>query len=46
LQQSEEGKWRVEFDEEWAKGDGKPPEPAEAAADGAAAADDDAAAAA
>jgi DNA topoisomerase-3 len=30
LRQSEEGKWRVEFDEPWAQeGAGKPPEPAE-----------------
>ena len=31
--QTEEGKWRVEFDEPWAKEGGKPPEPAEAAAE-------------
>ncbi len=37
LQQSEEGKWRVEFDEPWAKEGAKPPE-AEAEADDAAAA--------
>ena len=30
LQQSEEGKWRVEFDEPWAKEGGKPPEAPEA----------------
>ena len=29
LQQSEEGKWRVEFDEPWAKEGAKPPEAAE-----------------
>jgi DNA topoisomerase-3 len=53
LQQSEEGKWRVEFDEPWAKDGGKPPEAPEAAGgeavDGASAdanADADAAAAA
>jgi DNA topoisomerase-3 len=41
LVQNDEGKWRVEFDEPWAKDGGKPPEvDAEAAtADGAAAAD-------
>ena len=34
LQQSEEGKWRVEFDEPWARDGGKAaPEPAEAAAE-------------
>jgi DNA topoisomerase-3 len=34
LQQSEEGKWRVEFDEPWAREGGKSaPEPAEAGAD-------------
>ena len=38
LQQSEDGKWRVEFDEPWAREGAKPPEaeeteaPAEAAA--------------
>ena len=31
LQQSEEGKWRVEFDEPWAKEGAKPPEAEEAA---------------
>src|SRR4051812_6450314 len=36
LQQSPEGKWRVEFDEPWAREGAKPPE-AEAAGDGAAA---------
>ncbi len=41
LQQNEDGKWRVEFDEPWAKEGAKPPE-VEAEADGAArAADDD-----
>jgi DNA topoisomerase-3 len=40
LQQSEEGKWRVEFDEPWAKEGAKPPEEdAEAAAAAAAAAE-------
>jgi DNA topoisomerase III len=34
LQQSDEGKWRVEFDEPWAKEGAKPPEE-ESAADGA-----------
>jgi DNA topoisomerase-3 len=29
LQQSEDGKWRVEFDEAWAKEGAKPPEVAE-----------------
>ncbi|HEV2999475.1 MAG TPA: DNA topoisomerase 3 [Solirubrobacteraceae bacterium] len=37
LQQSEEGKWRVEFDEPWAKDGAKPPEE-EPAAEGAEAA--------
>ena len=32
LQQSEEGKWRVEFDEAWAKEGAKPPEVQDAAA--------------
>jgi DNA topoisomerase-3 len=36
LMQNEEGKWRVEFDEPWAKEGAKPPEAEEAAADGAA----------
>ena len=34
--QNEEGKWRVEFDEPWAKEGAKPPEAEEAAADGGA----------
>ena len=34
LVQSEDGKWRVEFDEPWAKEGGKPPEPAEASENG------------
>jgi DNA topoisomerase-3 len=40
LQQNEEGKWRVEFDEPWAKEGAKAPEPEEeaASAEGAAAA--------
>ena len=40
LMQTEEGKWRVEFDEPWARDGAKPPEGEEAAAapgDGAAA---------
>ena len=36
LQQNEEGKWRVEFDEPWAREGAKPPEAEEAAANGAA----------
>ena len=36
LQQNEEGKWRVEFDEPWARDGAKPPEAEEAPADGAA----------
>ncbi len=38
LQQTEEGRWRVEFDEPWAREGAKPPEaePAEATADAAA----------
>jgi DNA topoisomerase III len=36
LIQNEEGRWRVEFDEPWAKEGAKPPEAEEAAADGAA----------
>jgi DNA topoisomerase-3 len=36
LMQNEEGKWRVEFDEPWAKEGAKPPEAEEAAADGGA----------
>jgi DNA topoisomerase-3 len=38
LQQNEEGKWRVEFNEPWARDGAKPPEAEEAAPDGAAAA--------
>jgi DNA topoisomerase-3 len=37
LMQTEEGKWRVEFDEPWAQEGAKPPEADEAADDGAAA---------
>jgi DNA topoisomerase III len=37
LQQNEEGKWRVEFDEEWAKGGAAPPAEEDAPTDGAAA---------
>ncbi|HEX8087099.1 MAG TPA: DNA topoisomerase 3 [Solirubrobacteraceae bacterium] len=37
LQQSEEGKWRVEFDEPWAKEGAKPPEEEPAPAEGEAA---------
>ena len=37
LQQNEEGKWRVEFDEDWAKGGAAPPAEEDAPADGAAA---------
>ncbi|MGB9184358.1 MAG: DNA topoisomerase 3 [Solirubrobacteraceae bacterium] len=33
LQQNDEGKWRVEFDEPWARDGAKPPEAAEVAAD-------------
>jgi len=36
LIQNEEGKWRVEFDEPWAKEGAKPPEAEEATAEGAA----------
>jgi DNA topoisomerase-3 len=36
LQQSEEGKWRVEFDEPWAKEGAKPPESPEAEGEAAA----------
>ncbi len=36
LMQNEDGKWRVEFDEPWAKEGAKPPEAEEGAADGAA----------
>ena len=38
LVQNEEGKWRVEFDEPWAREGAKPPEVEEAAAEGAEAA--------
>jgi DNA topoisomerase III len=38
LMQNDEGRWRVEFDEPWAKDGAKPPEEEPAAADGAAAA--------
>ncbi|HWE10797.1 MAG TPA: DNA topoisomerase 3 [Solirubrobacteraceae bacterium] len=41
LMQTEEGKWRVEFDEPWAREGAKPPEAEEAAANGAAAAEPD-----
>jgi DNA topoisomerase-3 len=34
LQQAEDGKWRVEFDEPWAKEGAKPPEEPAAPADG------------
>ena len=34
LQQTEDGKWRVEFDEPWAREGAKPPEAEEAAPDG------------
>ena len=37
LQQNDEGKWRVEFDEDWAKGGAAPPAEEDAPADGAAA---------
>ncbi len=40
LMQNEEGKWRVEFDEPWAKEGAKPPESEEPAADGGAEAAD------
>ena len=36
LQQNDEGKWRVEFDEDWAKGGAVPPAEEDAPADGAA----------
>ncbi|MGI9185876.1 MAG: DNA topoisomerase, partial [Solirubrobacteraceae bacterium] len=36
LQQTEAGKWRVEFDEAWARDGAKPPEAADVAANGAA----------
>ncbi len=35
LMQNEDGKWRVEFDEPWARDGAKPPEAEEASADGA-----------
>jgi DNA topoisomerase-3 len=35
LQQNEEGKWRVEFDEDWARGGAQPPAEEEAPAEGA-----------
>jgi DNA topoisomerase-3 len=35
LEQNEEGKWRVEFDEEWAKAPREPAEASESSADGA-----------
>jgi DNA topoisomerase-3 len=41
LSQTEEGRWRVEFDEPWAREGAKPPESEDAAADGAAAAASD-----
>jgi DNA topoisomerase-3 len=37
LEQNEEGKWRVEFDEEWARGGTPPPAEEDAPAGGAAA---------
>jgi DNA topoisomerase III len=37
LLQNEDGRWRVEFDEPWAKEGAKPPEAEDAATDGAAA---------
>ncbi len=37
LQQNEEGKWRVEFDEDWARGGAQPPAEEDAGGDGAAA---------
>jgi DNA topoisomerase III len=37
LQQSEDGKWRVEFDEPWAREGAKPPEQEDASANGGAA---------
>ncbi len=36
LMQNEEGKWRVEFDEPWARDGAKPPDAEDASADGAA----------
>jgi DNA topoisomerase III len=41
LMQTEEGKWRVEFDEPWAREGAKPPEAEEAPVDGAGAAERD-----
>jgi DNA topoisomerase-3 len=35
LQQTEDGKWRVEFDEPWAKAGAKPPEAEEPSEDAA-----------
>ena len=46
LQQGEDGKWRVEFDEPWAREGAKPPEGEEAAPNGDRSADEAAAAAA
>ena len=43
LMQTDEGKWRVEFDEPWAKEGAKPPESEEATSDSAAAGSDEAA---
>jgi DNA topoisomerase-3 len=43
LVQSEDGKWRVEFDEPWAKEGGKPPEAEAEAGEAAAAGEDEAA---
>jgi DNA topoisomerase-3 len=43
--QNEEGKWRVEFDEPWAREGAKPPDAEEAAAGTEAAAEQSAAAA-
>jgi DNA topoisomerase III len=45
LEQNDEGRWRVEFDEPWAKEGAKPPDAEEAADDAAARADEGAAAA-
>jgi DNA topoisomerase-3 len=45
LEQNDEGRWRVEFDEPWAKEGAKPPEVEEAGDDAAARADEGAAAA-
>ena len=44
LEQTDEGRWRVEFDEPWAREGAKPPEAEADAADGAAVAADGAAA--